>query len=407
MISVKDALSKITTACNVLPSEIVSLEKASGRVLAQHVSARRTQPPYPVSAMDGYALNAGDITSLPSQFTLIGESVAGKSFSSSVKKGEAVRIFTGARLPNGSDCVIIQENALLNKSKGLVTVKVSAKPGTYVRPAGLDFKTGDELLLSGTWINARVLGLAAAMNIPWLRVRRKPRVAILCSGDEIVLPGEPIGDDQIVSSNGIALASAIRGFGGHPIQIGIAKDNQESIIKGITSASDVDLLVTTGGASVGDHDLVREALELAGLKLGFWKISMRPGKPLMFGSIAGTNVMGLPGNPVSSLICAQIFIQPAIKKMLGLLKDSSKEYLTARILSPLPSNDEREDYLRAKLSFSDDGILQVDPYNKQDSSMNSILAKSDCLVVREPNAPSAMVGDLVKILRLDYRVPTI
>tara|TARA_Y100001934_G_scaffold283404_1_gene402954 strand:+ start:1531 stop:2754 length:1224 start_codon:yes stop_codon:yes gene_type:complete len=407
MISVKSALERISNSCELLPAETISLENSLGRVLAKDALARRTHPPFPVSAMDGYALRAEDVNKVPVKIKVVGEIPAGKNFPKKINAGEAVRIFTGARVPIGANCIVIQENTSKMSSADYVTVNLTADQGDYIRPAGLDFKNGEKLLHKGDWVNPRSLGLLAAMNIPWLSVVRKPNVAILSNGNEIVLPGEQIGENQIISSNGSALAAAISNFGANSIQIGIADDDPKSIAEAIEASKGADLLITTGGASVGDHDFMKSALELAGFNFEFWKVAIRPGKPIMFGKSYDKIVIGLPGNPVSALICAQIFVLPAIKAMLGVKCHYSREFSSAHLLSPLKANDERQDYLRARLTISEGEFLKVEPFDKQDSSMISNLAQSDCLIIREPNAPSAKIGDLVKVLRLDQPLLTI
>lgn len=406
MIPVAEAVSRIVGALQPLPAETVGLEAGYGRVLAADVVARRTQPPFAVSAMDGYAVRGADVGDVPADLRLIGSVPAGQKFEGSVSPGEAVRIFTGARMPDGADTVVIQENTTADADGASVTINEAAETGNYVRPAGLDFTEGEVGLVAGTRLGARRLALAAAMNVPWIEVRRRPRVAILSTGDEIVMPGEPVGENQIVSSNGIALAAAIRGFGGEPVHIGIAGDNRESLLAMVAAARGTDLLVTTGGASVGEHDLIREVLGEAGLDLDFWRIAMRPGKPLMFGTLGETPVLGLPGNPVSALICAQIFLRPAIGRMLG-LNGLDPAPATARLAVPMNANDERQDYVRALLSREEDGTPIAEPFTRQDSSMGSLLAGASCLIVRPPHAPAAAAGDWVDIVPLDTDAPTI
>ncbi|MBT5413306.1 MAG: molybdopterin molybdotransferase MoeA, partial [Rhodospirillaceae bacterium] len=309
MISVEDARAHILEAFSVLPAEEIALAEAAGRVLAEDLVARRTQPPAAVSAMDGYAVRAADITAAPVTLRQIGAVPAGASHDGALGQGECVRIFTGAPLPEGADAIVIQEDVEAQGDDIRIAQAVPA--GTYVRPAGLDFKAGETGLAAGRRLTARDIGLAAAMNRPWLRVRQKPRIAILASGDEVVMPGDPIGPNQIVSSNSHALAAFVRARGGQPVMLGIARDTIQSIRETAAAARDADLLLTTGGASVGDHDLIQEALGEDGLDLDFWRIAMRPGKPLMFGRMASTALLGFPGNPVSSMVCALIFLGPA------------------------------------------------------------------------------------------------
>lgn len=397
MIPVDEARRRIVAAFAPLPPELVPLDNALGRVLAEDVAARLTQPPAAVSAMDGYAVRAADVQSVPSTLRQIGAVAAGATFDGAVRAGECVRIFTGAPLPAGADAIVIQENT--DASGDTVTVREGVSAGRYVRATGLDFKRGDVRLTAGRVLGVRDIGLAAAMNHPWLRVRRKPRIAILATGDEVVLPGDPLGPGQIVSSNGPALAAFVSACGGEPISLGIARDSAVALQQAAEGARGADLLVTTGGASVGEHDLVRSALGERGLVLDFWQIAMRPGKPLIFGRIGETPLLGMPGNPVSSLVCSLIFLKPAMERMLGLSGNSTAQS-TARLGHDLAANDRREDYLRASLTSDAGGQLVATPFDKQDSSMLSLMAGADCLVIRRPNAPPAKAGEQVEIVLL-------
>ncbi|MGH6996191.1 MAG: molybdopterin molybdotransferase MoeA, partial [Stellaceae bacterium] len=321
-----------------------------------------------------------------------------QAYGKQLRPGEAVRIFTGAPVPDGADCIVIQEDT--QRDGDSVVVKEAPQPGRYIRPAGLDFREGDILLKTGTRLSACDVGLAAAMNRPWLLVRRRPRVAILPTGDEVVLPGDPIGANQIVSSNGIALAAFIAGEGGVPVQLPIAPDNEDALRAIADGATGADLLLTTGGASVGEHDLVRSALSTDGLSLDFWTVAMRPGKPLMVGKYRTTPMIGLPGNPVSALVCALLFVRPALAKLQGVAEPDAANP-KARLAKDLPANDRRQDYLRATLARGADGVLEATPFEKQDSSMMSLLARADCLVIRPPNAPAAKKGAPVEIVLLE------
>ena len=398
MLSVAEARARILAAFTALPAELVALPEAFGRVLAEEVRARVTQPPFAASAMDGYAVRAADLTHLPASLDIVGYAPAGGAHSRPLQAGEAVRIFTGAPLPQGADTIVIQENTETVGER--VLIKEAGPKGSYVRPSGLDFAEGDVGLVAGKRLNARDIGLAGSMNHPWLKVRRKPRVAILATGDEIVMPGEARGAQQIFSSNALALGAFLRRAGAEPIDLGIAPDDRTTLQHLIAGAAGADLLVTTGGASIGDHDLVQSALGAQGMELDFWKIAMRPGKPLMFGRIGATPVIGLPGNPVSSLVCAAVFLRPALATMLG-LSASAEECETAVLGCDLPENDSRQDYLRSKLSQGAEGRFVATPFPKQDSSMMFLLQRADCLVVRPPHAPPAAAGDRVSILRLD------
>ncbi|HEY2891299.1 MAG TPA: gephyrin-like molybdotransferase Glp [Dongiaceae bacterium] len=398
MLTVAEARARIVQAFAPLPAEQVSLANALGRVLAEPVHARLTQPPFAVSAMDGYAVRASDVAKVPVSLKLVGYAPAGSAYGSPIKSGEAVRIFTGAPLPDGADAIVIQEDTQATGDS--VLVKEAAPIGRYVRPAGLDFRRGDPGLAAGKRLGARDIGLAAAMNHPWLQVHRRPRVAILATGDEIVMPGEPVGPNQIVSSNGLALAAFLRAAGAEPIDLGIAADNRAALQRLGAGAAGADLLVTTGGASVGDHDLVQAALGDQGMAVDFWKIAMRPGKPLMFGNIGTTRVIGLPGNPVSTLVCALVFIRPALRAMLG-QQDSDNGEEIAIAGRDLAENDNREDYLRSTLSRDGEGRLVATPFGKQDSSMQFLMQQAQCLVVRPVQAPALATGSPVRILRLD------
>lgn len=397
MISVEDALERVLSDLPVMPPEQVSLSDALGRVLADDVASRRIQPPADVSAMDGYAVRAADVAAVPARLRQIGESAAGKGFAGTVGAGETVRIFTGAPLPAGADAVVIQE--LADSDGSTVTTREGVPPGRYVRPRGLDFNEGDVLLRAGTMLGSRAVGLAAAMNVPWINVRRRPRIAILATGDELVMPGEPVGPDRILSSNGLALGGFVTGLGADPLDLGIAGDDAESLADGLSAARGADMLVTIGGASVGDHDLVRDALAAQGLELDFFRIAMRPGKPLVFGRLGAMPVLGLPGNPVSVGVTAIIFLGPAIRAMLGMSRALAATG-SARLGRDLAANDQRQDYLRAALRRDDDGTLVATPFEAQDSSMLALFAAAECLVVRAPFAEPARAGAWVSIIPL-------
>ena len=397
MIPVAEARARILSAFAPLGGETVALAQAHGRTLSADVCARLTQPPLPVSAMDGYAVRAADIAAAPAALTVIGTAPAGHMFKGTVGPGQCVRIFTGAVVPDGADTILIQENADADGQH--IVARQSEPAGRYVRPAGLDFKEGDLAIAAGTTLDARHIGLAAATNHAWLEVRRRPRVAILSTGDEIVLPGTSPGPGQIVSSNGPALAAFVAQAGGEPVVLPIAPDNERALQAIAAGARGCDLLVTTGGASVGDHDLVRSALGAAGLKLDFWQIAMRPGKPLMFGHFSDVPLIGLPGNPVSSLVCAVLFVGPAIAAMLGRLQ-TGPTTVRATLGRDLEANDRREEYMRATLARDADGTLRATPFTKQDSSMIALLARADALAIRPADAPPAKAGDPVEVIVL-------
>ncbi|MDH3234550.1 MAG: molybdopterin molybdotransferase MoeA, partial [Alphaproteobacteria bacterium] len=339
MISVEEAFARIVGAFERLPAEQVALGNALGRVLAADIVSRRTQPPSDVSAMDGYAVRAADVAQIPVTLTRIGEAPAGAAFDGTVGPGETVRIFTGGPMPVGADAVVIQEDTDAEDDR--VTIKEPAPKGHYIREAGLDFREGATGVPAGTRMGPREIGLAAAMNVPWVSVVRKPRVAILATGDEVVMPGDPARPDQIISSNGLALAGFVAERGGEPIDLGIARDDETALRDAAAGARGADLLLTCGGASVGEHDLIQSALAPDGLDVDFWKIAMRPGKPLIFGSLGETKLIGLPGNPVSSLVCAILFVGPAIDAMLALDPEVERT-ITATLGGDLAANDRRQ-----------------------------------------------------------------
>jgi molybdopterin molybdotransferase len=395
MISVEEALARLLAPLTPTPAEQVSIADAFGRVLAEDVAARRTQPPFAVSAMDGYAVRADDVALVPATLRIIAEIPAGAGFGGRLGPGEAARIFTGAPLPDGADSIVIQEDT--ERRGDEVEVREGAARGRYVRRAGLDFAEGDALLRAGTRLSPRHVGLAAAMNRPWLTVHRRPRVAILSTGDEVVMPGDPIGPHQIVSSNALALCAFVAACGGVPVLVGNAPDDPDALRRVAAAAQGVDLFVTTGGVSVGEHDLVRDVLSADGLAIDFWEIAMRPGKPLMFGRYRGTPMVGMPGNPVSTLVCSLLFLKPALDRLSG-LPDDGEPPATARLGVAVKQNDRRQDYLRARLVRADDGVVEVVPFEVQDSSMMRPLAQSDCLVIRPPHAPALPAGSTVPII---------
>ncbi|TWB79826.1 molybdopterin molybdochelatase [Nitrospirillum amazonense] len=397
MIPVDEALAHILAQFQPLAGELVGVGEAASRVLAADVVARVTQPPAAVSAMDGWAVRGSDLGSLPVTLARIGEAPAGRPFAGTVAPGQAVRLFTGSVIPDGADTVVLQEDC--DDLGDGVRVR-EGTPGRWVRAAGLDFTAGTVGLKAGRLLTVRDVALAAAMNHPFLTVHRRPRVAILATGDEVVMPGEPLGPGQIVSSNGLALAALVRRHGGTPVNLGIAPDDADTLATLARGAAGCDLLVTTGGASVGEYDLVRDALGGQGLDLDFWKIAMRPGKPLMFGRLGGTPLLGLPGNPVSSLVCAALFLVPALRRMQGLAR-AELPRAQAVLANALPANDRRQDYLRATLTASDGTLPAVAIFTQQDSSMLSRLAAADCLIIRPPHAPAAEAGTVVDIVPLD------
>jgi molybdopterin molybdotransferase len=400
LLTVAEALARILAAAPApTEAERVQLQDGLHRTLAGDLAALRSQPPFDASAMDGYAVRAADLDPAPARLRVIGESAAGHGFSGRVGPGEAVRIFTGAPLPDGADTILIQENA--DRDGDHVVARQSEPRGRFVREAGYDFRQGDVLLKAGLRLGTRHLALAAAMNHPELAVRRRPRVALLATGDELVRPGEALGADQIVTSNNFAIAGIAAETGAEPIDLGIAGDTPDALEHGLAQAraARADIFVTLGGASVGDHDLVQRVLQPKGLSLDFWKIAMRPGKPLMFGKIAPMLFLGLPGNPVSAIVCAHLFLRPLIRKLLGDLRAGEIATEAARLGRDLPENDERQDYLRATLTSEGDALVAT-PFPRQDSGMVAMLAGADALVVREPHARAARAGDTCRIIRL-------
>lgn len=398
MLSVADATQRILAAVPPLPGETIGLDRALGRVLAAPVTARLSQPPADASAMDGYAVRAADIATLPVSLQVIGSIAAGAEPTRALAAGEAARIFTGGFLPEGADSIVIQENC--DRDGERVTVREGSNTrGQHVRLKGNDFRAGEIGIAAGRRLSARDVALAAAMNWPFLTVTRKPRIAILSTGDELQHPGEALSPTQIVASNGFGLAALVTASGGEPHYLGIARDSLDDLDRMITGASGADLLVTTGGASVGEHDLIQKALAARGAELAFWKIAMRPGKPVMFGMLGAMPVLGLPGNPVSALVTGTLFLKPAIEKMLGIAAHDTA-MATAKLGSDLKANDQRQDYLRATLSRDAEGALVATPFPRQDSAMLSLIAQADCLIIRPPHAAAAKTGDVTEILSL-------
>lgn len=400
MISVAQARAQALSAASLREKLRVALAEALGRTLAEPLAARRTQPPVAISAMDGFALRAADLTRLPGRFHLIGTSAAGHGFPGALGPGETIRIFTGAPVPAGADAVLMQEDA--DVEGDFVLPLKSVEAGRNVRHAGIDFKEGDALLAAGTRLGPVEIALAAAMNYAELTVARSPRVAILATGDELVLPGNAIGPDQIVASNAPAIAAYARLAGGTPIDLGIVGDDFSALEASIQAArqAEADVLVTLGGASVGDHDLVKSALAQEGMELGFWRIAMRPGKPMIHGRLGEMLILGLPGNPAASLVCALLFLVPLVRALCGDPMAGVDKSEHARLGTALPANGEREDYMRATLMRSDDGLPIALPFAEQDSSLLSVFAKAQCLLIRAPHAPPAQSGDPCRVIRL-------
>jgi molybdopterin molybdotransferase len=396
--AVAEALQRVLADARPMPLETVPLSDALGRVLAEDLTALRTQPPAAVSAMDGYAVRAADVAQAPVELKLIGEVAAGHPFDGEVKTGETARIFTGGVIPKGADTVVIQEIAA--REGDTVTFQKPTAKGRNVRDQGIDFTQGQTLLRKGRRLTDRDLMLAAAMNYPKLSVHRRPKVTVLGTGDELVAPGATPAPGEIVYSNGFALLALARNEGAEVSDLGIARDNVEDIAAVVRRARDggADILLTSGGASVGEHDLVQRALATEGLDLSFWRVALRPGRPMMHGRLGPMQVLGVPGNPVSSYVCAFLFLVPLIRRLSG-RTDVEHHPLPARLGRDLPVNDERADYLRATLSEGPDGPIAT-PLPAQDSSLMAPLAKADCLLIREPNAPAAGSGSRCVILKL-------
>ena len=399
LLSVAEALERVLAQAEPLPADEVPLADADGRVLASDLKSLRTQPPADVSAMDGYAVRSADVAKAPARLKVIGEVAAGRPFQASLGPGEAARIFTGGVVPQGADTIVIQEQT--TRDGDLVEVQKPAAKGRNVRPQGLDFRQGDTLLAKGHRLTARDLQLAAGMNHPLVPLHRRPKLALFATGDELVPPGTEPGPGQIVYSNGFALTALARAEGADVIDLGVVGDKLEATIAAIRDAREVgaDVLVTTGGASVGEYDFVNRAFAAEGAALSFWKIAMRPGRPLMHGRLGGMHMLGLPGNPVSSYVCAFLFLVPLIRRLAG-RSDLSAPTETALLGCDLSENDERADYLRATLREGSEGAIAT-PFPTQDSSMMAPLAKAGCLVIREPFAPAAKAGSRCEIVRLE------
>jgi molybdopterin molybdotransferase len=399
LMPVADALAAVLAGAEALPEERVALDAAHHRVLARDVAALRTQPPQAMSAMDGYAVRAADAAHVAARLKVIGEVAAGRPFDTALHAGEAVRIFTGGVIPQGADAVVIQEDTVRDGDS--IDITETAVAGRHIRPAGVDFHEGDVLLRAGRRLTDRDLSLAAGMNYPQLAVRRRPKVAVLATGDELVMPGSTPGAGQIVYSNGYALRALARAEGAETVDLGIAADTVDATTDGIRRARDsgADILITTGGASVGDHDLVKQSLEAEGVAIAFWRIAMRPGKPMIHGRLGAMRVIGLPGNPVSSYVCGFLFMAPLIRALSG--RTDVHHATEAAVLGrDLAANDVREDYLRARLEERADGVLIATPVNHQDSSLLGNLAAARALVIRSPFAPAASAGSPCVILRL-------
>ncbi|PPD41896.1 MAG: molybdopterin molybdenumtransferase MoeA [Methylocystis sp.] len=398
LLSVDDALARVLTGALSLGEEEIALTNARGRTLSRDLVAKRTQPPVDVSAMDGYALRAADLASGPVR--LVGESAAGHGYGAPLQPGEAVRIFTGAPVPAGADAILLQEDA--EATGGGVTVRPGAKAGHHIRAAGLDFREGAPALYAGTRLGPGELALAAAANHARVPVARRPRVALLASGDELVPPGAEPGPSQIIACNSFAVGAIAEAAGAEIIDLGIFRDDLAELERGIGLAREAqaDVLVTLGGASVGDHDLLRPALARQGMTLDFWKIAMRPGKPLISGRLGDAHILGLPGNPVASIVCALVFLAPLVRALQGDPRAGADQTEMAIAGADLPANKGRRDYMRATLATDADGRLVATPLPMQDSSLLTEFARSRALLIREPGDPPMAGGSPCRIWRL-------
>jgi molybdopterin molybdotransferase len=398
LLPVADALRLLLDGAGPSETETVPLAEAAERVLAEPLKALRTQPPFDASAMDGYAVRAADVADVPVQLEIIGAAPAGRRFAGKIGPGQAVRIFTGAPVPEGADTIVIQENTSSVGENGVeVTEAVAA--GRHIRRKGLDFAEGDLLLERGRVLDAAALSLAASANHATLRIVKRPLVAIIATGDELAPPGSEPGPDQIIASNALGVGAIAQSAGARVIDLGIAQDNKESISALVRRAMDAqaDVIVTLGGASVGDHDLIHDVLTSEGVVLDFWKIAMRPGKPLMFGRLGGTRCLGLPGNAVAGLVCSHLFLRPLLARLGG--RPHQPDIRRASLAAALPANDLRQDFIRAVVDETPNGLL-AKPFGVQDSSMLKVFADSNALIVREPFAAAVDIGAPCDVLML-------
>ena len=399
LLPVKEALRRVLEGVEPLPAEDVPLAGATGRVLAAPLMARRDMPPFDASSMDGYAVRAEDVKKAPAELRVIAEAPAGHGVDVTVGPGEAVRIFTGSPVPKGADTIIIQEVTV--RDGDVVRVLEPGVPGRFIRERGMDYRAGETLLEPGTRLGARQVNLAASLNFPTVPVRRKPRVAILACGDELVLPGEEPGPDQIIASNNFGIAAFVEQHGGVPVVLGLQPDDVDAIATAIDRGREADVLISIGGASVGDYDFIGEAFEKLGIARDFWKVAQRPGKPLMFARRGRQRILGLPGNPVSALVCAFIYLRPLMARLLG--TDTTPRIIRARLVADLPANDERQDYLRVRLERDEEtGETIALPFSRQDSAMLRRLAEADALLIRPPHAPALPAGSVVEVLLIDF-----
>ena len=403
LLPVDEARTRILDSLTPKPAQTLDIKDALGRILAEPLHARLTLPERDVSAMDGYAVRAADCAALPARLQRVGESAAGHPWAGTLAPGQAVRIFTGAVVPDGADTIILQEDVVASAEEdgASITLTEAAKPGQFIRPAGLDATAGDQVLSAGMVLSARAMALAFSCGHHAASFYTKPRIGIISTGDELVEPGSIPGPGQIIASNAAYLDAFVGACGGEAVNLGIARDRPGAMLEALRSANDLDMVVTTGGASVGVYDHVASDLDSSGGALNFWKIAMRPGKPLIFGHVDGIPLLGLPGNPVSSAVCSMVFLRPAIMHLLGqqaaALQD---EVISARTSVPLPVNDQRQDYVRATIGNVDGDLPRVIPAFKQDSSMIKVLANASALIIRPPFDPAKQAGDIVQIMKI-------
>ncbi len=395
MITVAEALARVFAIAKKMEVDTVPLNKAASRVLANDVSAKLTQPPFSSSAMDGYAIKLAELKA-GAKFNVIGEAAAGKAFDGELGNSQAVRIFTGAPVPKGADCVLMQEDT--TREGDVITVCDEPSFKTNIRPMGGDFAKGDKFHAPKR-LNAADVALLASMNIGEVPVYKKPVVALMATGNELVMPGEDPGPSQIISSNNFGLQAMLVQAGATVRMLPIARDNIESMNHVFDLCEGADLIVTIGGASVGDHDLVQPVAEKRGMKLDFYKVAMQPGKPLMAGMMGDVAMVGLPGNPVSSMVCGHIFLRPMLDVMLGFEPAAMPKY-SGKLGCDIAQNGKREHFLRAKVEPDETG-WKVTPFDRQDSSLLSILTQSNALMVRPPNDPAMKAGDTVEFIKID------
>lgn len=400
LLPVDEALSRLLNDAEPRGEEKVSIAKAHGRFLSQNITSKRAQPPFNASAMDGYAVRYADANKAGMTLHVVGESAAGHRFNGSFGQGETVRIFTGAPVPIEADTILIQENAKVI-GDNVIEVTDPVQANRHIRLKGVDFDENQMLLQKSRRLDYSALTLAACMNQSHVSVFKKPKICVLATGDELVEPGGTPGEDQIISSNSLGVVALCSSAGAEAVDLGIASDDMDDIKTRVQKAIDskADILVTIGGASVGDYDLVQKALVEMGMELNFWKIAMRPGKPLMFGKLGDMRFMGLPGNPASCLVTANLFLAPLVRKLAG--NPATQVIQKANTTADLPENTERQEYIRARIERDDNGDLIATPFSRQDSSLVRVFADANGLLIRPPNAKATKAGETCDIILLD------